>query len=232
MIAFWCMPLQDSVEVINAGIGGNTTEDLRMRIQTDVLEKKPDLVLIMAGTNDMVNSGKLIDTMQYRENISVMLELLKSRDIQAVLMSPPPVDTGYLYMRHDPKVFKGDLPNERLHQARDILQQTAQRYEVPFIDLYSAFLLRRIPWHNRDGIIMNEMNSGKPDGVHPTPQGYAWMAGLILNGLQENGLIRNGMRIICFGDSITRGSFVEGAGTVYGSTYPAVLRKLIEKSLH
>jgi len=46
-------------QVINSGIKGNTTTDILGRLKKDVLDKKPDLVILMVGTNDMLNSKKM-----------------------------------------------------------------------------------------------------------------------------------------------------------------------------
>lgn len=39
-------------EVINTGIGGDTTAGLLSRFTTDVIPRKPDAVILMGGTND------------------------------------------------------------------------------------------------------------------------------------------------------------------------------------
>lgn len=43
----------DAYEVIGAGIGGNKVYDLYLRLEDDVLNKKPDLVVIYIGVNDV-----------------------------------------------------------------------------------------------------------------------------------------------------------------------------------
>lgn len=40
------------IQVKNAGIGGQTTEDAKLRFEQDILKQKPTYVLIMFGTND------------------------------------------------------------------------------------------------------------------------------------------------------------------------------------
>src|SRR6185437_765682 len=41
-----------AVEVINAGIGGERTDQALRRLEKDVIARKPNLVTIMYGTND------------------------------------------------------------------------------------------------------------------------------------------------------------------------------------
>ena len=73
---------------------------------------------------------------------------------------------------------------------------------------------------DKDCLIRNEINSGKTDGVHPTPNGYRFLALAISQFIQYNQLPAT--RIVCFGDSITRGD-----GSVDQESYPAYLKKLL-----
>ncbi|MDO4938789.1 MAG: GDSL-type esterase/lipase family protein [Lachnospiraceae bacterium] len=41
-------------EVINAGINGDTTSGMLARVRYDVIEKKPDIVMVMGGGNDFI----------------------------------------------------------------------------------------------------------------------------------------------------------------------------------
>ena len=41
--------------------------------------------------------------------------------------------------------------------------------------------------------------------------------------------VKAGDTVVCFGDSLTFGSGVKGAGTTEGEAYPAVLRRLFEQ---
>jgi len=43
------------IEVINSGVSGNTTADALARLEADVLEYEPDVVLITLGGNDLKN---------------------------------------------------------------------------------------------------------------------------------------------------------------------------------
>ncbi|MFS8119667.1 MAG: GDSL-type esterase/lipase family protein, partial [Microcoleus sp.] len=41
------------IEIVNAGISGNKATDMQARFQKDAIDKKPDLVTINAGVNDV-----------------------------------------------------------------------------------------------------------------------------------------------------------------------------------
>lgn len=225
MALFSCSP---KYTVLNKGIGGNSTADLVKRLEKDVLAAQPDLVIIMAGTNDIANSRKLVPSGTILANYRSMIVQLKAKGITVVLMSPPPVDTGYLFQRHDRRLFK-TLPNERLDSLNTLLRQLAEGTGAYFIGIHQLFVQHDSPNRDSTSLICNALNSGKEDGVHPTREGYRLMAATIAAYLRKKHLLRKKHTIICFGDSITYGAFMTGAGTTEGDTYPAFLQQFIQK---
>jgi len=222
-IQFYCPMAQT---VINAGIGGNTTDDLLERLDSDVIDQHPDLVLLMVGTNDFLNSDRMIPYDTYKKNLLQILDRLKEHQIEVVLMSSPTVDSIYLFDRHDPSRYK-EFPNVKMEKASRIMESIALEYALGFIDLNQAFRSAGIPVHNEDDFLQNVSNSGRKDGVHPTRKGYAFMVDIIYDYLVTYDYLKKYHRILCFGDSITNGANVEGSGTTEGDTYPAqLLRKL------
>ncbi|MEP3837809.1 MAG: GDSL-type esterase/lipase family protein [Algibacter sp.] len=206
-------------KVVNAGIGGNTTKDLLKRIDKDVLAGNPGLVILMVGTNDMLNSKKMMDYNNYRANLNILIQKIKSAGSELVLMNPIPADSEYLFERHDKSLFT-ESPNEKLDKAGNIVASLAKENNVHFYDLNAKFKALNLPQHNQDLLIKNEKNSGKKDGVHPTALGYRFIAQNVYYFLNESELLKSNKSIICFGDSITR-----GGGK--GENYPAYLNELI-----
>jgi lysophospholipase L1-like esterase len=51
------MPQIDGIEIVNRGIGGETTAQMRLRFDPDVLLLQPDVVVIQAGINDLLAAG-------------------------------------------------------------------------------------------------------------------------------------------------------------------------------
>jgi lysophospholipase L1-like esterase len=49
----WTSPELEGVEVLNRGIGGQTTAQLLGRMEADVLALEPDVVVLQAGVNDL-----------------------------------------------------------------------------------------------------------------------------------------------------------------------------------
>ncbi|MFY0686445.1 MAG: hypothetical protein JXQ90_04720 [Cyclobacteriaceae bacterium] len=206
-------------QVINAGIGGNTTVDLLERVEVDVLSQNPDLVILMAGTNDMLNSKKMISFKSYQENLGALISTIRGGGAEVLLMSPPPVDSAYLFMRHDRALFE-QVPNAKLDTVKTIVESLQHQEGIYFLDLNDRFKALNLPNHNKDLFIKNAWNSGKQDGVHPTALGYHFIAANVFQFLKDHQLLDQYDKIICFGDSITYGGGLE-------SSYPAVLQELL-----
>lgn len=219
-------------QVINAGIGGNNTINLLTRIEKDVISHHPDLTILMVGTNDMLNSRKMISFQEYADNLNEIVKKLQDKEIKVLLMSPPPVDTSYLFLRHDRNLFSL-TPNEKLDSVRNITENIAMANGTMFLDIHSKFTILNLPMHNEDLFIRNSNNSGVSDGVHPTSFGYHFIAENVFQFLKMKNMINSNMKIVCFGDSITRGSGENDSETEMCKNYPAFLseriREFIEK---
>ncbi|WP_205500064.1 SGNH/GDSL hydrolase family protein [Rufibacter psychrotolerans] len=226
----WLCPLLTVGQrvVLNKGIGGNNTHDLLRRLQKDVLAEKPDLVILMVGTNDMLNSQKLVPYAQFQENYQAILGQLKAQNIRVMVMAPPPVDTGYVLSRHDRRAFTEDL-NAKLDSAGGIVRALAAEHRLPFLDLNERFKAWGSPSREAHSLIINQANMGKEDGIHPTKEGYARIGQEVYRYLKKKRLLKKNQKIVCFGDSMTYGSYMDGAGTAHGDTYPAVLQRLLQK---
>jgi lysophospholipase L1-like esterase len=220
-----------SYEVQNIGVAGNNSVDLLRRVDTAVVARQPDLVLLLLGTNDMMNSKKLIPLDSFMQNYRELVQRIQTTGAKLVLLSIPPVDTGYIFQRHPRNAFEVD-PNEKIRLANKSIQQlTMSNPGLYFFDLYELFAKGGSPNRTRESLLVNEQNLGKPDGVHPTRDGYAKMAESLYAYLIEKKLLKKNRKLICFGDSITFGAFMEGAGTTEGDSYPAQLKRLLNSGL-
>src|SRR5690606_5250687 len=73
-----------AAEVVNAGVSGDTTSAGRQRLAftLDGLPRKPDLVIVGLGGNDMLRGLSPVET---RANLDAILSALRDRDIPAML---------------------------------------------------------------------------------------------------------------------------------------------------
>ncbi len=221
-------PLSNRVTILNRGVAGNTSSNLLARLDTDVVGNNPDLTIIMVGTNDMLNSRKVISYEKYEQNLTKIIERVKGCGSQVMLLSSIPADSLYLFDRHDKSKFAAS-PDEVMNRVKEIVQELSLRHDCYFVDLHGEFVSRGLPRHNEDIYIRNKRNSGIEDGVHPTVAGYKLIGEIVYNYFEQNNLKGKFSRIICFGDSITKGSGASGAGGVDGENYPSYLNKKLNE---
>ena len=110
-----------NARVHNAGVSGDTTAagKTRLGFVLDNLERKPDLVVLGLGGNDMLRGAKPEQT---RSNMTAMLDDLKKRDIPVVL-------TGML--------ASPNMGEDYAEAFNPIFPQLAKQYDAP---LYPFFL--------------------------------------------------------------------------------------------
>jgi len=145
---------------VNRGISGQTTAQMLVRFRQDVLDLKPAVVVILAGTNDIAgNTGPSTQAM-IEDNLHSMVELAKAHDIRVVLASVLPV-SEYPWR-------PGAQPAEKVRSLNAALQRYAQQQGIVYLDYYDAMA-------NAAGGLDPALAK---DGVHPTPAGYARMVPL------------------------------------------------------
>ncbi|MGB8691721.1 MAG: SGNH/GDSL hydrolase family protein, partial [Microcoleus sp.] len=175
---------EGQIEIINAGISGNKATDMQARFQKDVIEKKPDLVMINVGVNDVWHAffdfqnlqfypqGNLptgVPLAEYREKLTQMVEAASSAGIRVVLLSPTPIR----------EVLDGP-ENHRLQEYIAAMREIGLQNKCLFIDLNAPFREVIGTFQKHAGKTLNLLAA---DGVHPNPSGYRIMAFTILRGL-------------------------------------------------
>ncbi len=144
---------QAKITVINAGISGHTTVNGLARLDTDVLSKKPDLVTVSFGLNDMVR----VTPEDYKKNLIETITRCRAAKAQVVLCTPNAV------------IDTGGRPQTKLTQYCDIIQQVARELSVPVCDQRTAGEAhrKRDPWGWRLTL---------SDEIHPNMDGHKLMA--------------------------------------------------------
>jgi lysophospholipase L1-like esterase len=78
--------------VVNRGISGQTTEQLRMRVEKDVLAHSPDIVVVQAGINDLKNIGLFPESSariisRCKENLDDIIQSIAARNIPVMVLT-------------------------------------------------------------------------------------------------------------------------------------------------
>ncbi len=152
---------------INRGIGGQTTPQMLVRFRQDVLDLKPAVVVILAGTNDIAGNTGPMTLDEILGNLKSMAELAMANNIKVILCSVLPAS--------DYPWRPGLEPNKKIPALNAMLKEYAKQTAVIYLDYYSA--------------LVNDMNGMDKklaqDGVHPTKAGYEIMAPLALMAIEK-----------------------------------------------
>ncbi|HVG91433.1 MAG TPA: GDSL-type esterase/lipase family protein [Alphaproteobacteria bacterium] len=73
---------------INKGVESQNAEEIAARFQADVVTLKPDIVVILAGTNDVRSEG---DLGLAHDAVAAMVQMARANGIRAVVCTIPPV---------------------------------------------------------------------------------------------------------------------------------------------
>ncbi len=145
---------------INRGIGGQTTPQMVVRYQQDVIALKPAAVLILAGTNDLAGNTGLESMEAIEDSMRTMGDLATAHGIKVILASVLPVD-DYAWRR-------GLQPADKVRALNAWMKSFCAERGYTYLDYYTSLATPE-----------GAMKPGtSKDGVHPTPAGYAIMAPL------------------------------------------------------
>jgi lysophospholipase L1-like esterase len=143
---------------VDRGIGGQTTPQMLVRFRQDVIDLKPAVVQIMAGTNDIAsNTGPMTDA-QTEANLQTMTELSQAHGIRVILASIPPA--SHFAWRPGLEV------THRIERINAWMKAYAARSGAIYADYWSAL-------NDGQGGLRAEWTI---DGVHPNHAGFAAMA--------------------------------------------------------
>lgn len=155
-----------SIELTGAGIGGNKVYDLYLRLEDDVLSKKPDLVFIYIGINDVwhkKSSGTGTDADKFEKFYNRIIEKIQAAGAKVVICTPTVIG--------EKKNFVNELDGD-LNKYAEIIRGIARNKKVELIDLHKA-IVAYIDAHNPE-----DKNAGifTSDGVHMNNEGNKFLA--------------------------------------------------------
>jgi lysophospholipase L1-like esterase len=152
---------------VNRGISGQTTPQMLVRFQQDVVHLKPAAVVILAGTNDIAGNTGPSTQQMIEDNYTSMAEIAKQNGIKVVFASITP---AFAYPWKT-----GAEPVERIRELNKWLQDFCSANGYIYLDYYSAMA-------DAKGAMLPGLSS---DGVHPTAKGYEVMAPLAEHAIAQ-----------------------------------------------
>jgi lysophospholipase L1-like esterase len=151
---------------VNRGISGQTTPQMLVRFRPDVVNLKPKVVVILAGTNDIAgNTGPSTPEM-IEDNIASMVEIAKANNIKVVICSILPA--------YDYPWKPGLKPAQKIVDLNKWIKEYADKNQIVYVDYFTSMA------DERNGL----MSQYSEDGVHPNLEGYKVMEPLVENAIR------------------------------------------------
>ena len=149
----------DEYRVVNSGISGNTTNDLINRIDSDLYDYNPSVVIIQIGTNDIrasIKDEEIINNLKTiikgirknRKNASILIESIYplNRDMDAEYWNDVNIDYN----------------NKHIIKLNNDIKELCKKESIKYIDIYTSLLD-----NNKN---LKEVYS--KEGLHLTDLGY------------------------------------------------------------
>jgi len=149
----------DEYRVVNSGISGNTTKDLINRIDSDLYDYNPSVVIIQIGTNDLRVS---IKDEEIISNIKKIIKGIRKNRKNASIL----VESIYPLNRDmDTEYWDGvneDYNNKHIIKLNKDIKKLCKIEHIKYIDVYTSLL--------DDNKNLKEVYS--KEGLHLTDLGY------------------------------------------------------------
>lgn len=152
---------------IDRGISGQTTSQILIRFRPDVINLQPNVVVILAGVNDIAGNTGPMTPEKILDNIKSMVELAKNNDIKVILCAVLPANDFYWR--------PNDKAAETIIHLNQLIHSYAKQHHIPYVDYHTT---------------MTDKKNGLPkefsdDGVHPNLKGYQTMEPLLEKAIQQ-----------------------------------------------
>jgi lysophospholipase L1-like esterase len=174
-----------NINVIGAGISGNRVPNLQKRLDKDVLSKKPDLVFIYIGINDVWHSqsGRGTSPADFESGLKEIIGKIKSQGGKVILCTPSMIG----------EKTDGTNPLDKmLEDFTAISRRVAKETDSQLLDLRKNFV-EHLKKNNPKNLTKNILTS---DGVHLNPIGNQFVATQMLDGLKKHVAHHRGTSVV------------------------------------
>ena len=160
-------------ELAGAGIGGNKVYDLYLRLEDDVLSKKPDVVFIYVGINDVWHKsshGTGTDPDKYVKFYEALIKKMKAQNIRVIVCTPTVIGE-----RND----NSNAQDGDLNYYSRLIREIATRNNAQLCDLrkyFGDYLAQNNPENKEKGLLTS-------DRVHLTDEGNKFLADKMMDAL-------------------------------------------------
>lgn len=154
---------------VNRGIGGQTTPQMLVRMFPDVINLKPKVMILLAGTNDIAGNTGPSTFQQITENMQAITELAQAHGIKVILCSVMPI-SDYTARKQSPK-----RPPADILKLNDWIRTYASKSGAIFADYFKAVV-------DDKGMLRDGFSR---DGLHPNDKGYELLVPVAQEAIQK-----------------------------------------------
>jgi len=156
--------------IVGRGISGQVTAQMLVRFMPEVIALKPQVVHIMAGTNDIAGNQDPYDFSATAGNLQAMITLAKANRIKVIVASVPPA-TSFSW-----KPDRGN-PLETIKALNAWIKTTCADQHLTYCDYWPVL-------QGPDGGLRPDLGYNG-DSVHPGKAGYAAMEPVLLEAIRS-----------------------------------------------
>jgi len=168
--------MDDKYELMGAGIGGNKIYDLYLRMEDDVLAKKPDVVVVWVGVNDVwhkASYGTGTDADKFERFYNAVVKKLQANNIKVYLTTPSTIGE---------KTDNSNQQDGDLNHYSNIIRKVATQNNCGLIDLRKEFLAYNI----KNNTANKESGILTIDRVHLNEAGNRFVAEKMMEVVSKN----------------------------------------------
>ena len=157
------------IELLNKGVSGNEVCDLLARVQSDVIDHKPDAVVIMIGINNIIHKfkyGKELNLKQFEHDLKELLTILKEAGITVIFLEP------FLLPAPDKRRMR-KLFDDELKIVDRVASEICDEF-VAYDEMFNGLAIS-IPY-----------TEYSLDGVHPTHRGSRLIADTAIKAIRKH----------------------------------------------
>ena len=159
----------DAHGMVGRGISGQVTAQMLIRFTPEVVALKPQIVHIMAGTNDIAENQDPYDFAATTGNLLAMVTLARANGIRVILASVPPA-TSFSW-----KIYRGNQL-EAIKTLNAWIKATCAEQHLTYCDYWPVL-------QGPDGGLRPDLGY-HGDSVHPGAAGYAVMEPVLLEAVR------------------------------------------------
>ena len=145
------------ISVLNRGKGGEDAPEMMRRLQTEVIDVHPDMVIWQVGTNAVLRN---LDPSETAKQVEDGVARIQADGADVVLVDP----------QYSPRV------TERPESARGMVKLLGRIAALRHVGIFPRFEVMR-DWHERQAIPIDDFVTA--DGLHMNDWGYACFAQLL-----------------------------------------------------